>query len=381
MQRRPAGGNCNACVLNRITAMTLPRAAINLTAIADNYRYAKSLAPGKRALAVVKADAYGHGAIAVSRALADRVDGFAVARLDEALQLRDAGITQPLLLLEGVFSEEEYRLADAAHCWTVVHNAAQLAWLHSVPLSTPTHVWLKLNTGMNRLGLTPAQLRQATQHLAGHHNVTALTLMTHFACADDLHSDVTHRQLDRFRQAVADLKADHSLANSAAILAWPAAHGDWLRPGILLYGASPLLASDAPQHALNTTMTLTTELIAVRELAAGACIGYGARWRADHPVRMGVAAIGYADGYPRSAPDGTPVLVNGQRSRIIGRVSMDMITVDLTDIPNAGIGADVQLWGPELPVNEVATACGTIAYELFTRLTSRVRRIYHPESA
>ena len=360
--------------------MTLPRAAIDLTAIAHNYRYAKSLAPGKRALAVVKADAYGHGAIAVSRALADQVDGFAVARLDEALQLRDAGITQPLLLLEGVFSEEEYRLADAAHCWTVVHNAEQLAWLRTIPLSTPTHAWLKLNTGMNRLGMTPIQLRDATRQLTGHHNVTALTLMTHFACADDLHSDITQRQLDCFRQTVSNLKASHSLANSAAILAWPAAHGDWLRPGILLYGASPLLACDAPQHALNTTMTLTTELIAVRELAAGACIGYGARWCADRPLRMGVAAIGYADGYPRNAPDGTPVLVNGRRSRIIGRVSMDMITVDLTDIPNAGIGADVQLWGPQLPVNDVAAACGTIAYELFTRLTPRVRRVYRTES-
>ena len=364
-----------------MTAMTLPRATIDLAAIAHNYRYAKSLAPGKAALAVVKADAYGHGAIAVSRALADSVDGFAVARLGEALQLRDAGIVNPILLLEGVFSEDEYRLADAAHCWMVAHNAAQLAWLRTLPLTTPTHVWLKLDTGMHRLGMTPGQLRQAAEQLVGHRNVAALTLMTHFACADEQRNDATDRQLARFQQAVAGLNASHSLANSAAMLTRPATHGDWLRPGILLYGASPLLEPDAPQHALQTTMTLETELIAIRELAAGAGIGYGARFRAERPLRMGVAAIGYADGYPRSAPDGAPVRVNGRRSRIIGRVSMDMITVDLTDIPDADIGANVQLWGPDLPVNEVATACGTIAYELFTRLTPRVRRIYHADPA
>lgn len=347
------------------------RALIDLSALRHNYLHARAT-HGGRALAVVKANAYGHGAVQCARALAPDVDGFAVAFIDEALELRAAGIDKPILVLEGVFSSAELATAADESLWLVVHHEAQLEMLEGTKLAGPLHVWLKMNSGMNRAGFDADMLRAAWQRLANLPAIVSTTLMTHFARADEPHDDTTAVQIARFDSASEGLPGARSLANSAAILAWPAARRDWARPGIVLYGADPLPAGE---HGLRPVMTLQSEVMAVRELAAGDALGYGARFRAPAPMRIGLVAMGYADGYPRVVPDGTPVTVNGQHSRIVGRVSMDMLTVELSTLADAGIGSRVELWGAQVPVNRVAAAAGTIAYELLCNV-KRVRFAY-----
>ena len=336
------------------------RALIDLTALRHNYQLARRR-HGGRALAVIKANAYGHGAVRCAQALSAMADGFAVAFLDEALELRAAGIRNPVVLLEGVFAGAELALAARHGLWPVVHHEAQLRMIESTALADPLKVWLKVNSGMNRAGFVDTEVAAAWQRLRATGKVAEITLMSHFARADEGQEPTTPAQIACFDAATHGLHGAHSLANSSAILAWPQAHRDWARPGILLYGADPMPDEG---NGLLPVMSLESEVIAVREIEAGAALGYGGRFVASARTRVGLVAMGYADGYPRTVPDGTPVAIGGQPSRIIGRVSMDMLTVDLSALPAAGIGSRVQLWGREVAVNRIAAAVGTIAYEL-----------------
>jgi alanine racemase len=348
------------------------RALIHLDAVRHNYREAKRLAPEARALAVVKANAYGHGAVAVGRALAEEADGFAVACVEEAMELRESGIRNPILLLDGVFAPEEMLLVERADLTPVIHSELQLEWISAARPERQLDCWLKMDSGMHRMGLAPDRFADAYAELAVCPYVRRVVLMSHFARADEPEHAYTERQIQVFEQASAGIRAPRSLANSAAVLAWPRSHGDWVRPGIMLYGASPMDGEHASAARLRPVMTLESALISVRDLEPGEPVGYGGRFVCERPTRVGVAAIGYADGYPRHAPDGTPVAVKGRMSRIIGRVSMDLITLDLTGIDDAAIGDPVELWGATVSVNAVARASGTISYQLFTGISRRV---------
>ena len=351
-------------------------ALIDTQAFVANDRHAKSLALGARAVAVIKANGYGHGAVTLGRALAAEADAFAVASCEEALELRESGIDNPILLLEGPFEPGEIEDAVQHRLMLVVHSHKQVDWLLSGQPARPLDVWLKVDTGMHRLGFEPRELANVHARLSASPNIGQITLMSHFARADETDSPATRHQIQRFRETSRGIDAPVSLANSATILAWPEAHADWVRPGIMLYGSSPFESANPAAEALQPVMRLESELIAIHELSAGDSIGYGARYTCDKPTRAGVVAMGYADGYPRHAPDGTPVAVNGQRTRLIGRVSMDMLTVDLSDQPEAKIGDPVQLWGDLVSANEVARLSATISYELFTGITRRVHLRY-----
>ncbi len=348
-------------------------------ALSHNVAVLRASMPQSRLLAMVKADAYGHGALTIAHWLQDQVDGLGVAFIDEALALRAAGITAPIAVLEGVFTAAELEAARAAELQLAVHTAEQLALLQAAPVGQSLMVWLKINTGMNRLGFRPADALRAYRQLAAAPCVSRIGLMTHFASADALASNQTDLQVGRFRALQQTLAGEQgspvtdSLANSAAILAWPEAAGEWMRPGIALYGSSPFADQSAESFGLRPVMTLHSRVLAVNPVQTGEAVGYSGTWVAERPARIAVVAIGYGDGYPRHAPSGTPVLVNGQRCRLAGRVSMDMITVDLGEV-DAAPGDEVILWGEGLPADEVATAAGTISYELFCRLTPRVRR-------
>ncbi|WP_295391169.1 alanine racemase [uncultured Thiodictyon sp.] len=358
--------------------MTRPtRAHIDLTALRHNLAYARGLAGSARLVAVVKANGYGHGAVTVAHALEGAVEALGVACIEEASELRESGIGTPILLLEGVVDPDELALAERLALAVVVHNREQLGWVQAARPARPLACWLKLDTGMHRLGFTPAALAGAHAALTACPQVDQVVLMTHLARADELDQPYTNRQLALFAQVCGDLAAPRSLASSAGLLAWPAAIGDWVRPGIMLYGASPLGEGHQSAARLRPVMTLESALIAVRDLAAGEPLGYGGRFVCERPTRVGVVAAGYADGYPRHARDGTPVAVNGQLTRLIGRVSMDMLTVDLTELPQAQIGDPVELWGRRVSANAVAAASDTIAYQLFTGVTARVPLIHH----
>lgn len=352
------------------------RARIDLDALRHNHRYAKELAGPSRLVAVVKANAYGHGAVAVARALVGKVDALGVACLEEALELRESGIQSPILLLEGVFSPEEIALADRYRLALVIHSLGQLRWILAARPAGPLSCWLKVDTGMHRLGLDPSDLPAAFAALRRAPNVGELVLMTHFAQAEEEAHPYTARQMDRFAEATRGLEAPRSLANSSALIAWPHARADWVRPGIMLYGASPLGDGHPSARRLRPVMHLESALIAIRDLRAGEPVGYGGCFTCPRGMRVGVVALGYADGYPRHAPDGTPVAVRGQVTRLIGRVSMDMLTVDLTGLTHVKVGDLVELWGAQVSANTVAQASGTIAYQLFTGVGSRVPRTY-----
>lgn len=350
------------------------RALIDLEALRHNYRLAREIS-GARALAVVKADAYGHGATRCAAALEGEADGFAVACIEEALELRYAGIRKPILLLEGFFEESELGLIDQHQLWCVVHTTWQVEAIERARLARPLQVWLKLDSGMHRVGLHPAEYRDAHARLLASGKVDKIVLMSHFARADELDCPRSEEQVALFEQARAGLQAEVSLRNSPAILGWPAIASDWVRPGIMLYGATPFEQDQAQAARLRPVMTLESKIISVRELPAGEPVGYGARFVAERPTRVGVVAMGYADGYPRHAATGTPIMVDGQMTRLIGRVSMDMLTVDLTDLPGAGLGSRVELWGRNVSASAVAYGCSSIPYQLFCNL-KRVPRLY-----
>ena len=344
------------------------QARIDLSALEHNLQVARRLSH-TRIMAVIKAAAYGHGLLRTAEAL-NAADGFALLDIKDAMQLREAGFRQTILLLEGFFTPDDLPLIAEYDLACVVHNAQQIAMLDAHPRRGKLSVWLKVNSGMNRLGFLPQEIPAVMEQLQVHAAVRDITLMTHFSHADEELGVAT--QLEKFNTLAAPYRVARSLANSAALLRYPATHADWVRPGIMLYGASPFIETSAQQLGLRPAMTLQSEIISVSELRPGEHIGYGGHFRADSHMRVGVVACGYADGYPRHAPSGTPVLVQGQRTRLLGRVSMDMLSVDLSAIPSATIGTPVTLWGSGLPVEEVARAAGTISYELLCALTARV---------
>lgn len=345
-------------------------AHIDLAALAANLARARALARGAQVFAVVKANAYGHGLTRVLPALA-AADGLALIELDAAVQLRSSGEHRPILLLEGFFEPAELDTFAEHALSTVVHCVEQVEMLEGARLARPLDVHLKVNSGMNRLGVAPAEVRALAGRLAQAPGVASLRLMMHFARADE--EDGIAVALARFEAACAGLPFARSLANSAAVIRYPQVRGDVVRPGIMLYGATPFADRSAQSLGLAPVMTLRSTLIGVQTLAAGESVGYGAAFTAMQPVRIGVVACGYADGYPRHAPNGTPVLVNGRRVPMAGRVSMDMVTVDISALPDAHAGGDVVLWGEGLPVDEVAHAAGTVGYELLCAVAPRVR--------
>ena len=357
--------------------MTRPaRACINLQALQHNFSRVQQAAPHSKIMAIIKANAYGHGLVRMAQAL-PAADAFGVACLDEAISLREAGFDRRIVLLEGLFTAEDVGLINGYRLDVVLHHDSQLLLLEQGRLLRPLDVWIKLDTGMHRLGFEPDSVAAVSARLRRIRQVGNIHYMSHFCCADDLDSTVTDRQLQVFQDAVATDSAAQTLANSAAILCWPATHRDWVRPGIMLYGSSPLSGHDAQTLNLQPVMTLSTRLIAVNARRQGDAIGYGEDWTCPVDMRIGVAAIGYGDGYPRHAPSGAPVLVNGNRAALAGRVSMDMICIDLRAQPDAKVGDEVILWGEGLPVDEVAAAAGTISYELLCGVGSRVRFEYH----
>ena len=345
------------------------RATISAGALERNLLVAKAHAKGAKAWAVIKANAYGHGLERAARALA-AADGFAVVDFQEAARLRVAGVTKPILMLEGFFKPVDVPLLHKYRLTPVIHNPEQVEMFRLAAHPGELDVYVKVNSGMNRLGFSSDSLRPAYNAIRMHPHVRNVTLMTHFADADGAVG--VREQLAWFRELTKDYDAPQSLANSAALIRFPETHGAWVRPGIMLYGCSPFADKSADSLDLRPAMTLTSELIATQHLQAGERVGYSFAFEAQGEITIGVVACGYADGYPRHAPTGTPVLVNGKRTRTVGRVSMDMICVDISDIPEAYIGSPVTLWGEGLPADEVATACGTVSYELLCALAPRV---------
>ncbi|MGM0571078.1 alanine racemase [Marinobacter sp.] len=353
-------------------------ARIHLDNLRHNYRLARRRAAPARTIAVVKADGYGHGIERVAFALSEETDQYAVACLEEAVALREAGLTQPVLLMQGVHEAADLRVCEAERFTVVVHDPHQLEWLETV--SGRPDIWLKINSGMNRLGFAPADLEKVRKRLV-RAGVRVTGAMTHFACADDEQSQSTARQTRIFDQATGGLgNITRSVANSAAHFRDGQAMFDRTRPGIMLYGGSPMLGRYGPELGLKAAMTLESRLIAIRQLSPGDAVGYGETWRATRSTLMGMVCIGYGDGYPRHAPNGTPVWLRGTRAPLIGRVSMDMLAIDLGDVPGAAVGDTVELWGEHIPVDEVADCAGTISYELLTGVTRRVPRVEAGES-
>lgn len=351
-------------------------ATINLNAFRENYRLAKSVAPAQQAVAIIKADAYGHGAVKLAFALEDEADAFGVACIEEALELREAGIQKPILLLEGFFTEDELPIISENNFWCALHSLEQIDILARATLSHPINIWLKMDSGMHRLGIMPQHYSQAFEKLKSLKQVADIVLMSHFACADDFTSTITAQQIKCFDEISLALNAPVSIANSAATLGHSDARREFQRPGIMLYGATPFDNPHPLADQLKAVMTLTSEIIAIRDLHPGDGVGYSHRHICKHSTKVGTVAMGYADGYPRHAKEGTPIIVNGQRTHIIGRVSMDMLTVDLTHVKGVKVGSSVELWGDSLPAAEVALYADTIPYTLFTGITRRVHKKY-----
>lgn len=353
--------------------MTRPaRVIIDIAALRHNLSRIRSIAPGSRVMAIVKADAYGHGLESVATALTS-VDGFGVACLEEAEQLRESGVSRRILLLEGPYNPAELDPVQALELDVVLHHESQLQMLEQAQLKAPVNVWLKIDSGMHRLGFRPEDANAVWQRLIDCGNVAQRPrLMTHFACANEHHNPMTLEQLRIFNDACGHIEAERSLANSAAILGWAETHADWVRPGLMLYGVSPVEDKFAVDFDLRPVMSLVSELISIKHLKRNDPVGYGASWYCPQDMPVGIVASGYADGYPRHARSGTPIVVNGQRTGIIGNTSMDMLAVDLRSVANARVGDPVELWGPQLPVEEIALHAGTIPYELLCGVHKRL---------
>ena len=361
-------------------------AVIHLDALRHNYLFAKQLATDGKVIAVVKADAYGHGAIQCARALSDIADGFAVACIEEAVELREAGVQQPILLLEGFYGAAELKTIDRYQLDFVIHHQQQLDILKTGNLQNPARAFLKMDSGMGRVGFLPNEYRDAWNSLNELPFINEIVLMSHFACADEPETGHAIQQLETFEEYTLGLPGSRSICNSAGLVTFPAtAKGQWNRTGLMLYGVSPFMDDHPVSQNLKPVMSLSSAIISVKEIPAGSSVGYGSNWVAQRPTKMGVIAMGYADGYPRHAPNGTPVLVNGLRVPLIGRVSMDMLTVDLTDIPEVKIGDRALLWGKErgeeLPVEEVARQADTIPYQLLCNLNRVSVKYLQPETS
>lgn len=371
----------------RLLIMSRPiQAEIDLAALQHNFFRTQAFTTHSRHFAVVKANAYGHGQVRVARALHQvNANGFATLRIEDALELRQAGLTEPILLLEGLFSYDEVKTALEQQMSVVVHHSEQLHLLQKFVLEHPTDtqkidVFLKINSGMNRLGLPPNDVLNTYLQLKACPIVRDLFLMTHFALADEAEGvqaqmEVIYWVTEQFKQYDLELSTQlrYCLANSAAIMRYPETHFDWVRPGVMLYGSSPFTNQTAAYFDLKPVMTLKSHLIGIQELNAGDRVGYGALYTAQGTMCVGIVACGYADGYPRHAETGTPIMVDGVRTQTLGRVSMDMLCVDLSHIPQAHLGSEVILWGKGLPIDEVAAACGTISYELMCAIAPRVK--------
>lgn len=350
-------------------------ATIDLDALRHNLAVARRHAAGRKIWAVVKANAYGHGLQRALRGFAD-ADGLALLDLDEAARARDSGWRRPILLLEGFFTPADLLEVAGLRLTAVVHHPQQVELLRAHPPSTPIEVYVKVNTGMNRLGFPPPQTAAVVARLTAVPGVRVAALMTHFANADRDDADASPvgiaEQLRVFDRACSGLRLARCVANSAALVLHPQVGGEAVRPGIALYGATPMAGRPAASFGLRPAMSLTARVLSVQAVAAGESVGYGSRWKATRASRIGVLACGYADGYPRVAPDETPVWIGNRRVPLVGRVSMDMITVDLTDAPEADVGDEAELWGRHIPVDEVAEFSGTIGYELLCALAQRV---------
>jgi alanine racemase len=351
----------------------LVSATIDTGALRHNLQVIRRLAPTSRVMAVIKANAYGHGLVTVAKALA-AADAFAVARIGEALALREAGIKTPIVLLEGVFDSEQLAAAAAGNFELVVHTQEQIDLLLAAPSETRFKVWLKLDSGMNRLGFKADAFPAAHAALSRASALKApINLITHLACADTPELPVTAEQLMVFGAATRSLAGERSVASSAALLGFPDAQADWVRPGLLLYGVSPFRGSTGEDHGVRPVMTLRSQIIAVKDLVVGDQVGYGGHWTAARPTRLAIVSVGYGDGYPRSACSGTPVLVNGERAALVGRVSMDMIAIDTTDVRRGPkVGDPVVLWGDGIAIEEVAIWAETIPYTLLCGINQRV---------
>ncbi|MDN3679064.1 alanine racemase [Vibrio tapetis subsp. quintayensis] len=355
-------------------------ATINLDALKHNLSQVRLQAPSSKIMAVVKANGYGHGLKHVAKA-AFGADAFGVARIEEALQLRAAGIVKPILLLEGFYSSGDLPILVTNNIQTAVHCEEQLAALEQTELETPVTVWVKIDSGMHRLGVRPEEYTNFVERLKQCKSVAKpLKYISHFGSADEIENPITPHQIKLFSELTHGCKGERSLAASSGLLAWPDSQFEWVRPGIIMYGVSPFSEKSGRDLGYQPVMTLTSHLIAVRSVKKGESVGYGGVWTSERDTNVGVIAIGYGDGYPRTAPNGTPVLVNGRRVPISGRVSMDMLTVDLGPNAQDSVGDEVTLWGDALPAEEVAKHIGTIAYELVTKLTSRVEMTYSEES-
>ncbi|MEE4246668.1 MAG: alanine racemase [Kangiellaceae bacterium] len=348
------------------------RAVISLAAIEHNLAAIRAMAPSSKIMAVVKADAYGHGIVPVAKSLS-AADALAVACIEEAIELRAGGITDDIILLEGFFEADEIQLIQEYQLQTVIHHQHQVDQLIAADLSQPIIVWLKLDTHMNRLGFDEQTFHSAYQAVKQIEHVSEIRLMTHFACADDITDDKTDRQLTLFKHTIEQISESRTAANSAGVLAWPETHFEWVRPGLMLYGCSPLPGNCGADHKLMPSMTLESKVIAVKDIAQGESVGYGAKWLAQENTRIAIIAIGYGDGYPRHIKNGGPVWLNDRIVPIAGRVSMDMIAVEVGLDSNDNVGDRVVLWGPELPVEKVAEAADTIPYTLLCAVTSRVK--------
>ncbi len=344
-------------------------ATIDLAALSHNLAVAKRHAPRAKAFAVIKANAYGHGLERTLRAY-DAADGIALLELDTAVRLREAGERRRIALLEGFFEPTEVAVFAEHRLTAVVHSREQLAMLKGLAAGSDLDVMLKVNTGMNRLGFSPAEFPSVLAGLRAQTGIGRVTAMTHFANADDARG--VDWQMAAFEPLVQGTDLPVSLANSAAILRYPQTHRDWIRPGIMLYGCSPFAESVGPEIGLKPAMTLEAQVIGVQSLKRGDIVGYGGIFTAEREMRVGVVACGYADGYPRHAPNGTPVAVDGRLTGTVGRVSMDMLCVDLTPVPQAGVGSRAVLWGEGNPIERVAIASGTVGYELMCALAPRV---------
>jgi len=354
--------------------MSRPLVAItHIAAMQGNLAVAKSAVPAAKTWAVVKADAYGHGIEHVTRAF-EAADGLSLIEFDRAARLRELGWQKPIMMMQGMYDVADIESLVRDDLQPVIHHVDQCRMLEVTPVSRPLAVHLKINTGMNRLGFMPSQVSEIYQRLKSLSSVRSVSLMTHFANADSngIMPDVA-AQIDAFQRATAGLDAEVSLSNSAATLLQPQVRSDWIRPGVMLYGGAPGVQS-ALSLGLQPAMTLKSRVIGTQSLRAGDSVGYGSLFIADRPMRIGIVACGYADGYPRLASTGTPILIDGVRTRILGRVSMDMLNIDLSPLSTADVGSEVTLWGQGLPIDEVAAHAGTIGYELMCGVAPRVRR-------
>jgi len=355
--------------------MKLRQASIDLDAIRHNYEIVKQLAPHAKVTAMIKSDAYGHGLIPVAKTL-DQVESFGVSVIEEAIALRDAGISQRIILMTGAQTDEELQLCVERSIDIVVHDPDHLTMLAGLKGDNLITVWLKLDVGMHRLGFAPDQADEIYRQLSVIAAVVnPIFLMTHLSNADQLSDSETARQLKEFKSIASHYQSPCSVAKSAGILAWPESHYDWVRPGIMLYGISPLQDQIGEHHGLRPAMSFTTKVVAVKQLHQGDPVSYGGIWCCPEDMKVAVVGVGYSDGYPRHARSGTPVLINGQRCQLVGRVCMDMFAVDIRGVDDVKIGDNVTLWGPGLPIEDVARHADTIAYEIICHVSDRVKKI------